>query len=147
MIALALLLAAAAPAHPPVRRPPAHPASVTPRGIVTTPSGLRIKTLKAGSGPMPGPDDAVQIDYVGRLDSGTIFDQAKGAGMTVSGTVPGFAEALQHMRKGGTYRVWIPPQLGYGAEGAGGGVIPPNATLDFTVTLRDIGRAEAPTAQ
>jgi FKBP-type peptidyl-prolyl cis-trans isomerase len=143
MFALAFLLAAAAPApaHHPMHRPVALP---TQRGVVTTPSGVRIKTIKAGAGAMPGPQDAVQIDYVGRLADGKVFDQAKGAGMMVSGTVPGFAEALQHLRKGGTYRVWIPPQLAYGAEGAGGGVIPPNATLDFTITLRDIGHPAAP---
>jgi len=86
----------------------------------------------------------VLINYVGRLASGKVFDKADRAGMLVSGTVPGFAEALQHMAKGGTYRVWIPPQLAYGAAGAGDGVIPPNATLDFTITLLDIGKA-APT--
>jgi FKBP-type peptidyl-prolyl cis-trans isomerase FkpA len=146
MITLAFLLAAAAPAqaHHAVHRPAA---PVAQRGVVTTPSGLRIRTVKAGRGPTPGPDDAVQIDYVGRLANGKIFDQAKGAGMIVSGTVPGFAEALQHMRKGGTYRVWIPPQLGYGAEGAGGGAIPPNATLDFTITLIDVGHPAAAPAQ
>jgi FKBP-type peptidyl-prolyl cis-trans isomerase len=138
MILLAFLLAAA-PA------PAAH--HLVPRGIEVTASGLRIRTLRAGTGPTPGPDDAVQIDYVGRLATGKIFDQAKGAGMMVSGTVPGFAEALQHMKLGGTYRVWIPPQLAYGAEGAGGGVIPPNATLDFTITLRDIGHPVSPPAQ
>jgi FKBP-type peptidyl-prolyl cis-trans isomerase len=138
MILLAFLLAATSPSA-------AHHA--VPRGVELTPSGLRIRTLKAGTGPTPGLADAVQIDYVGRLASGKVFDQAKGAGMMVSGTVPGFAEALQHMRSGGTYRVWIPPQLAYGAEGAGGGVIPPNATLDFTITLRDIGHPAAPPAQ
>jgi FKBP-type peptidyl-prolyl cis-trans isomerase len=138
MILLAFLLAAT-PA------PATHHA--VPRGTEVTASGLRIRTLKPGTGPSPGPDDAVQIDYVGRLASGKVFDQAKGAGMMVSGTVPGFAEALQHMRLGGTYRVWIPPQLAYGAQGAGGGVIPPNSTLDFTITLRDIGRPAQPPAQ
>ena len=107
-------------------------------------SGIRIHTLKAGTGPMPGPNDAVLIDYVGRLKTGKIFDQAKHAGMMVSQTVPGFAEALQQMRKGGSYRVWIPPQLAYGATGAGDGAIPPNATLDFTITLLDIGKPAAP---
>lgn len=143
MLAIAFLLAAAAPvpAHHPAHRPLA---PATQRGVVTTPSGVRIKTIKAGTGPMPGPQDAVQIDYVGRLANGKVFDQAKGAGMMVSGTVPGFAEALQHLRKGGTYRVWIPPELAYGAQGAGGGVIPPDATLDFTITVRDIGHPAAP---
>ena len=136
---LAAVAAAAAPA------PRTHvPAMHLPRGTIVTPSGLRIQTLKPGTGPMPGPEDAVQIDYVGRLATGKIFDQAQRVGMMVSGTVPGFAEALQHMQKGGTYRVWIPPQLAYGAQGAGDGVIPPNATLDFTITLRDIGRPSAP---
>ena len=140
--AFLLLVSAAHPAHvaPQRHAVPAH------RGIVSTPSGLRIQTLRPGAGRSPGPDDAVLINYVGRLASGKVFDKADRAGMMVSGTVPGFAEALQHMSKGGTYRVWIPPQLGYGAAGAGDGVIPPNATLDFTITLLDIGKAATPAA-
>jgi FKBP-type peptidyl-prolyl cis-trans isomerase FkpA len=138
-----LLAAVAAPAP----RPHVAPVHL-PRNTIVTPSGLRIQTLKAGTGPLPGPDDAVLIDYVGRLATGKVFDQAQHAGMMVSGTVPGFAEALQQMHKGGTYRVWIPPQLAYGAEGAGEGAIPPNATLDFTITLLDIGKpALAPQTQ
>jgi FKBP-type peptidyl-prolyl cis-trans isomerase len=137
LLIFAFLLAAASPTHLVATR------HVAPSATVTTASGLRIRTLTPGTGPAPGPDDAVQIDYVGRLANGKVFDHAKSAGMMVSGTVPGFAEALQHMRKGGTYRVWIPPQLAYGAEGAGGGVIPPNATLDFTITLLDIGHPAA----
>ncbi|MDB5694100.1 MAG: peptidylprolyl isomerase [Alphaproteobacteria bacterium] len=135
MLPLAFLfLAAAAPAH----------VTHLPRGTIATASGLRIHTLKPGAGPRPGPDDAVLIDYVGRLQSGKVFDQAKHAGMMVSGTVPGFGEALRLMQAGGTYRVWIPPRLAYGAEGGGGGIIPPNATLDFTITLVEIGRAAPP---
>jgi len=144
MILLALVIALAAPSHAPahpVHRPPAASA------LVTTASGVRIRTLKAGAGRSPGPDDAVVINYVGRLASGKVFDKADRAGMMVSGTVPGFAEALQHMRKGGSYRVWIPPQLAYGAAGAGDGAIPPNATLDFTITLLDIGKPAAPPVQ
>jgi FKBP-type peptidyl-prolyl cis-trans isomerase len=128
------LFAAVAAAAAPV------PSTHLPAGTIVTASGVRIHMLKPGTGPMPGPDDAVLIDYVGRLATGKIFDQAQHAGMMVSGTVPGFAEALQHMRKGGTYRVWIPPQLAYGARGADDGAIPPNATLDFTITLLDIGK-------
>ena len=136
MLPFALILLAA----------PVHAASATPlpRGTIVTPSGIRIQTLRPGAGPMPGPNDAVMIDYVGRLRNGKVFDQAKHAGMMVSGTVPGFAEALQHLRKGGTYRIWIPPQLAYGAAGAGDGAIPPNATLEFTITLLDIGKPASP---
>jgi FKBP-type peptidyl-prolyl cis-trans isomerase FkpA len=139
MLPLAFLLLAAA-AHPVHVAPRAH-AVPAHRNIVVTPSGVRIQVLKAGSGRSPGADDAVLINYVGRLASGKVFDKADRAGMVVSGTVPGFAEALQHMARGGTYRVWIPPQLAYGAAGAGDGAIPPNATLDFTITLLDIGKA------
>jgi FKBP-type peptidyl-prolyl cis-trans isomerase len=135
MMLLALVLAAApVPAHAAASHLP--PRAM--RGVVTTASGLRIRTLKAGKGPAPGPWDNVVIDYVGRLADGRVFDRANGASMTVSGTVAGFAEALQRMRKGGTYRIWIPPQLAYGDRGAGEGVVPPGATLDFTVALRDI---------
>jgi FKBP-type peptidyl-prolyl cis-trans isomerase len=141
MLPFAILLLAAAPHHAPVRAPAA-------ASLVTTPSGIRIRTLKPGTGRSPGPDDAVLINYVGRLAlGGKVFDKADRAGMMVSGTVPGFAEALQHMSKGGTYRIWIPPQLAYGAQGAGDGVIPPNATLDFTITLLDIGRPAAPASR
>lgn len=135
LILLSLLLAA-----------PVHAAPIThlPRGTIVTPSGVRIQTLKAGTGAVPGPDDAVLIDYVGRLKTGKIFDQAKRAAMQVSRTVPGFAEALQHMRKGGSYRATIPAQLAYGAAGAGDGAIPPNATLYFTINLLDIGKPAAP---
>ncbi|MEA3003331.1 MAG: FKBP-type peptidyl-prolyl cis-trans isomerase FkpA [Sphingomonadales bacterium] len=133
-----LLLAAASAATPAAS---AH----LPRGTIATATGLRIQTLKPGAGPRPGPDDAVLIRYVGRLANGKVFDRAdRPAGMLVSGTVPGFAQALQLMRQGGTYRVWIPPRLAYGAAGAGGGIIPPNATLDFTITLLEIGRAAPP---
>jgi FKBP-type peptidyl-prolyl cis-trans isomerase len=151
MIGLALFLAAAAPAHPkpaPHRpRPAARPAprAVAQPAIVTTASGLRIQALKPGTGPKPGPDHAVLITYEGRLASGMVFDKAEQpVGMMVSAVVPGFAEALQLMSKGGTYRIWIPAALGYGAEGAGGGAIPPNAELDFTVTLLDIALPDAP---
>jgi FKBP-type peptidyl-prolyl cis-trans isomerase FkpA len=133
-----ILLAAAAAAASPAR--PAHP----PRGTVVTASGLRIRTLKPGTGPMPGPGDAVLINYVGRLMTGKVFDKADRAGMMVSGTVPGFAEALQLMHKGGTYRILIPPRLAYGAEGSGDGTIPPDAMLDFTITLLDIGKPAQP---
>jgi FKBP-type peptidyl-prolyl cis-trans isomerase FkpA len=136
MILLALALGAAAPA-------PTHAASapIPARGVVTTASGLRIRTLKPGKGGTPAREDSVIIDYVGKLTDGKVFDQAKNASFPVSRVVPGFTEALLLMRQGGTYRVWIPPQLAYGDKGAGGGVVPPGATLDFTVTLSAVVKA------
>lgn len=136
MILLALALAAAAPA-------PSHAATapIPTRGVVTTASGLRIRTLKPGKGGAPAREDSVIIDYVGKLTDGKVFDQAKNASFPVSRVVPGFTEALLLMRQGGTYRVWIPPQLAYGDKGAGGGVVPPGATLDFTVTLSAVVKA------
>jgi FKBP-type peptidyl-prolyl cis-trans isomerase len=105
----------------------------------TTASGLRYQVLKPGSGPHPTTSDVALIDYTGRLEDGKIFDSTKGkqpVPMPVGGSIPGFSEGLQLMSKGGTYRLRIPSQLAYGAEGAGG-VIPPNATLDFEVTLHE----------
>ncbi|HEX6376953.1 MAG TPA: FKBP-type peptidyl-prolyl cis-trans isomerase [Allosphingosinicella sp.] len=137
-----LLLAMAAPAQ-------TVPAPAPPSGaVVTTASGLRFETLTPGTGPRPAAEDAVLIDYEGRLVDGTLFDKSeKPVGMMVSGVIPGFQEALMLMNQGGTYRFRIPAHLAYGADGAGGGAVPPNADLDFTVTLRDIGRpAAAPAA-
>ena len=58
--------------------------------------------------------------------------------MPVAGSIPGFSEGLQLMNRGARYRFWIPPQLAYGAQGAGDGVIPPNSVLQFDVTLHEI---------
>ena len=128
--------------------PVAEPRNLAPPAVVATASGLRIQTLVAGTGAQPQPADSVAVTYEGRLADGTVFDaQAEPVVFPVSALVPGFTEALLAMKKGGKYRFWIPPQLGYGAEGAGG-VIPPNAELDFTVTLVDvIPAADSPQPQ
>ena len=118
--------------------------------VQTTPSGLQIETVREGTGIMPGPADMVLVEYEGRLLDGTVFDaSAKHGGpapFPVSGVIPGWTEALQLMKKGGSYRVWIPSELGYGATGTPGGPIPPNAALDFDVTLIDVARQSAPPA-
>jgi peptidylprolyl isomerase len=117
---------------------PAAPAAPTGAPIVFTASGLRIQTLAPGAGTQPQPADTVLVTYEGRLTDGTVFDASPGpVALPVSELVPGFTEGLLLMRKGGRYRIWIPSQLAYGAEGAGG-VIPPDAELDFTVSLLDI---------
>ena len=106
----------------------------------TTASGLQYRVVKAGEGPNPGASDLALINYTGRLQDGTVFDSNQGGQpvpLPVNGSIPGFSEALQLMNKGATYRLRIPPNLAYGEQGAGGGVIPPNATLEFDVTLVD----------
>jgi FKBP-type peptidyl-prolyl cis-trans isomerase FkpA len=139
MLSLALLLAVAHPGDP--------APAVAPGPVVTTPSGLRFLTLKPGSGPKPTTTDAVLVTYEGHLADGTLFDaSAQPVGFGVSDLIPGFTEALLMMEKGGRYRFWIPGHLAYGEAGAGGGAIPPNAELDFIVTLIDIAPAQAAAA-
>ena len=106
----------------------------------TTASGLQYRVVEEGEGPHPGATDLALINYTGRLEDGTAFDSNEGGQpvpLPVNGSIAGFSEALQLMSKGATYRLRIPPNLAYGAQGAGGGVIPPNATLEFDVTLVD----------
>lgn len=113
--------------------------------IVTTASGVRLQTIHPGTGPSPTATDIVLIDYTGKLENGTVFDTSEGKQpipLPVSGSIPGFTEGLLMMKKGGTYRLWIPSALAYGPAGAGG-VVPPNANLDFTVKLIDIAPASA----
>lgn len=117
-------------------------------GVVTTASGLQYKVLDAGAGAKPGPQDIVRVHYEGKLLGGETFDASKRHGdepatLPVSGLIPGWVEGLQLMPKGATYRFWIPPELGYGQQGAGNGVIPPDSVLIFDVTLEDIMPAPA----
>ncbi len=105
-------------------------------GVVTTASGLQYQVLTAGTGPSPTDADVALINYVGKLPDGKIFDQSQQpTPMPVAAVVPGFSEALKVMSKGGKYRVWIKPDLGYGAEAKG--PIPANSTLNFEVELLD----------
>lgn len=106
-----------------------------------TPSGLRLQVVKEGEGPTPGPKDYAFINYIGRLPNGTVFDRNDGQQPTPfpvaeGATVKGFSEGLRMMRKGGVYRLRIPPELGYGAREMG--QIPANSTLEFDVAVRAI---------
>ena len=110
---------------------------------MTTPSGLQYIELTAGTGPAPKKGDTVSVHYTGTLTDGTVFDSSYKRGEPIKfplgrgRVIPGWDEGIALMKKGGKARLIIPPQLGYGAQGAGG-VIPPNATLIFDVELVDI---------
>jgi FKBP-type peptidyl-prolyl cis-trans isomerase FkpA len=109
-------------------------------GVVTTESGLQIKELTKGTGPSPTDADVTLINYQGTLMDGTPFDANQRVPMPVAGSIPGFSEALKRMQRGGKYRLWIPPELGYGAEEkknpqTGEVVIPANSLLVFDVDL------------
>ncbi|HEY7809826.1 MAG TPA: FKBP-type peptidyl-prolyl cis-trans isomerase [Allosphingosinicella sp.] len=138
MLLLSLLLAAAPAPTAKVAPPRSFVPAVSARAVVTTPSGLRFETLKPGAGGKPTPADLVLVTYEGHLADGTLFDaSAQPTAMPVAGVVAGFAEALQLMQKGGRYRFWIPSALAYGTDGVPG-AIPPNAELEFIVSLIDM---------
>lgn len=105
-------------------------------GVKTTADGLQYRVLKEGIGAHPTDADVVLINYKGMLRDGTVFDQNQKAPLPVAQVVPGFSEGLKLMQKGGKYRLWIKPELGYGDRDTGG-AIPPNSLLIFDVELLD----------
>jgi FKBP-type peptidyl-prolyl cis-trans isomerase FklB len=110
-------------------------------GVVTLPSGLQYKVLKAGTGATPTAKDTVRTHYEGKLIDGTVFDSSlkrnEPAEFPVEGVIAGWTEALQKMKVGDKWQLFIPSELAYGEAGAGG-VIPPHATLIFEIELLDI---------
>lgn len=112
--------------------------NTTKEGIVTLPSGLQYKILKAGDGKMPTAADTVECHYRGTLINGTEFDSSYRRGQPatfkVTGVIPGWREALKLMSVGSKWQLFIPPQLAYGERGTGRD-IGPNATLIFEVEL------------
>jgi FKBP-type peptidyl-prolyl cis-trans isomerase len=107
-------------------------------GVVTLPSGLQYKVIKAGSGPKPKLTDTVTTHYRGTLINGSEFDSSYKRNAPVSfpvnGVIKGWTEALQLMETGSKWQLFIPSDLAYGPNGAGG-VIGPNETLIFEVEL------------
>ncbi len=100
-----------------------------------TPSGLVFIVLNPGQGDLPTEADTVELTYTARLSSGELFDEStEPVQFPVEGLVPGFSEGLCLMQPGGSYRLVIPAELGYGAQGVPG-VIPGGAALDFNVNL------------
>ena len=125
-------------------------ANKTKPGVVTLPSGLQYKIVKAGTGPKPAATDTVVCNYRGTLIDGKEFDSSYKRGepatFPVSGVIKGWTEALQLMPVGSKWELYIPPDLAYGARGAGAD-IGPNATLLFEVELLSIQGKEAPQGQ
>ncbi len=107
-------------------------------GVVTLPSGLQYKVLKAGTGKTPTETDTVEVNYRGTLINGTEFDSSARLGkpleLKVNGVIPGWQEALKLMPVGSKWQLFIPPQLAYGGR-APSREIGPNATLIFEVEL------------
>jgi len=115
------------------------PAAFAQSGPVTTPSGLVYQSIKDGSGTSPTAADTVKVHYKGTFpDSGKEFDSSYKRGEPIefplSGVIPCWTEGVQKMKPGGKAKLVCPPNIAYGARGAGG-VIPPNATLNFEVEL------------
>mgnify|MGYP001426025822 CR=1 FL=1 len=110
-------------------------------GVITLPSGLQYKILKAGTGDKPKDTDTIVAHYIGTFTDDKEFDNSYKRGVplafTVNGVIPGWTEILQLMPVGSKWQVIVPSKLGYGEEGAGA-VIGPNQPLIFEIELLDI---------
>jgi len=110
----------------------------TKEGVITLPSGLQYRILKAGNGRTPAEAYTVEIHYRGTLVNGTEFESTYRTGqpatLPVKGLIPGWREALKLMPAGSKGQIFIPPQLAYGQQGSGSD-IGPNATLIYELEL------------
>lgn len=113
-------------------------ANKTKEGVVTTASGLQYKVIAQGSGKQPTSNSRVTVHYTGQLIDGYIFDSSVKRGQpatfSVNGVIRGWTEALQLMKEGDKWMVYVPYELGYGERGSGA-QIPPYSTLVFEVEL------------
>ncbi len=114
-----------------------------PPAPVTTKSGLVYQSLKEGTGASPAATDVVKVHYRGTFQDGREFDSSYKRGepteFPLNGVIPCWTEGVQMMKPGGKAKLTCPPAIAYGARGAGG-VIPPNATLNFEVELVSVKR-------
>ena len=110
-------------------------------GVDVTPSGLQYELVSEGTGEMPGPADVVLVHYQGSTIDGEVFDSSYERGeplqVPLDMVIPGWSEGLRMMKEGGKARLYIPPELAYGASGAGG-MIAPNSVLIFDVEFISI---------
>jgi peptidylprolyl isomerase/FKBP-type peptidyl-prolyl cis-trans isomerase FklB len=152
-IAAAALTLAAPAAAAPVKVPPETPAgpdflakNSAAKGVVTTPSGLEYFVMVSGpaNGAHPAAQDTVTFDYEVKLLNGQVVDSSYANGEPLTGKagdfVPGFSEALELMRPGDEWIVWVPPQLGYGDKDVG--PIPGGSVLRFKLALHKVTPAQ-----
>ena len=120
-------------------------ANAEQEGVIVTDSGLQYKVIEEGEGESPAQSDTVTVHYTGTLIDGTKFDSSVDRGepatFPVGGVIPGWTEALQLMKPGAKYQLFIPAELAYGERGAGQD-IGPNETLVFDVELISVKPAE-----
>lgn len=129
----------------------AAPASGTapapPGRIQTLPSGLRIETIRAGTGPLITRADVILIRYEMTVAGGPVLhgnmDAAEGIVTTLTSLIPGFAEGLTHMRQGGIARFWVPPRIGYAGNVPAGAPFGPNDTLEFLIRIEQVAPGRA----
>ena len=153
-LGLLVVLQTPAFAHPKATTPPKAPTTLAEKnlilgtsfleenkhkhGIHTLPSGLQYKIHHEGAGASPGPTDFVTVNYRGTLTDGTEFDSSyvhnSPTTFAVNAVIPGWSEALQLMKPGAKWTIYVPSKLAYGPQGAGR-LIGPNATLIFDIEL------------
>jgi FKBP-type peptidyl-prolyl cis-trans isomerase len=153
LIAAAVLATAVPASAAPARTPPETAAGPdflarngAAKGVMTTPSGLEYFVVKSGpkAGKSPRPEDSATFDYEVKLLTGEVVDSSYANGEPLTGAVgnfvPGFSEALELMRPGDEWIVWVPPQLGYGDKDVG--PIPANSVLRFKLALHKVTPAQ-----
>ena len=137
---LRLALAGALVASLPALAAAQKPAASAP--AVTTPSGLVYTAVTEGKGPSPTAADTVKVHYRGSFPDGREFDSSYSrnapATFPLGRVIPCWTEGVQRMKVGGKAHLVCPPNIAYGERGAGGGAIPPNATLRFEIELLEI---------
>jgi len=120
-------------------------ANAKKEGVKVLPSGLQYKVITEGTGKTPKATDTVTVNYKGTLIDGTEFDSSykrgQPASFPVNGVIAGWTEALQLMKEGSKWQLFIPSKLAYGENGAGP-LIGPNAVLVFEVELMSVGAPE-----
>ena len=116
-------------------------ANKTKPGVQTTATGMQYVVVKAGAGASPKATDTVRVHYKGSFLNGSEFDSSdpkRPAEFRVGEVIPGWTEALQKMKVGEKWRLFLPSNLAYGPRGTPDGTIPPNAVLVFDVELLEI---------